>query len=270
MIKEKCRGAVDPAGDVAAGCFISGGFAGAPLESAGFLLFFYPQPNSLPCPAPFLSPPLSPHSTQSPLLTGSSVISGTTHSSLLSTLLRNIHSLFLILCWDIFLATCVFWKWPRGRDFSNAETVKKGREVKRGEENSWLLFLSWSRSLGIAEPFHPSLSLSLFSQVPRLRANGKAALCLPECSQCIQFPVQRAWARKTKTDGYWRKREVGGDWGEGLKGTDGKWGGGCVCMGGVGGEWWNWKTHMVLVTNCYAFHVFTFSKLYRNLILETM
>lgn len=53
MIKEKCRGAVDPGGDVAAGCFISGGFAGAPLESAGFLLFFYPQPNSLPCPAPF-------------------------------------------------------------------------------------------------------------------------------------------------------------------------------------------------------------------------
>lgn len=30
---------------------------------------------------------------------------------------------------------------------------------------------------------------------------------------------------KTKTDGFRRKREVGGDWSEGLKGTDGKWGG---------------------------------------------
>lgn len=29
-------------------------------------------------------------------------------------------------------------------------------------------------------------------------SNGKAALCLPECSQCIQFPVQRARAGKQK------------------------------------------------------------------------
>lgn len=202
MIKEKCRGAVDPGGDVAAGCFISGGFAGAPLESAGFLLFFYPQPNSLPRPAPFLSPPLSPHSTQSPLLTGSSVIWGTTHSSLLSTLLRNIHSLFLILCWDIFLATCVFWKWPRGRDFSNAETVKKGREVKRGEENSWLLFLSWSRSLGITEPFHQSLSLSLSSyKRPDSELTGKLHSAFLNAPNVYNFLCKEPGLEKQKQTG---------------------------------------------------------------------
>lgn len=29
-------------------------------------------------------------------------------------------------------------------------------------------------------------------------------------------------------------------------------------MGGVGGGWWNWKTHMVLVTNCFCVSCFYF------------
>lgn len=165
MIKEKCRGAVDPGGDVTAGCFISGGFAGAPLESAGFLLFFYPQPNSLPRPAPFfLSPPLSPHSTQSPLLTGSSVIWGTTHSSLLSTLLRNIHSLFLILCWDIFLSDlCVLGVTSWQGFFKRWDCEKgEGSQARGGEQLTSVSVLVeefgnyWTLS-------SISLSLSLFT-----------------------------------------------------------------------------------------------------------
>lgn len=118
----------------------------------------------------------------------------------------------------------------------------KGREVKWGEENSWLLFLSWFRN------YWPLLSI--FFHVPKLGANGKAALCLPECSQCIQFPVQRARARKQKQTGSegrgkWEVTEVRA-W-RAQMGNGGR-------LGGVGVR--RWTTHMVLVTNCYAFHVF--------------
>lgn len=48
--------------------------------------------------------------------------------------------------------------------------------------------------------FSPGLGGFFFFMCPN-SANGKAALCLPECSQCIQFPVQRARARKQKQTG---------------------------------------------------------------------
>lgn len=49
--------------------------------------------------------------------------------------------------------------------------------------------------------------------MPKLGANGKPALCLPECSQCIRFPVQRAWPQKQKQlssegTGKWEVTEV--------------------------------------------------------------
>lgn len=56
---------------------------------------------------------------------------------------------------------------------------------------------------------------------------------------------------KTKTDGFWRKREVGGDWSEGLKGTDGKWGE-SACWGECGEMG---VTHGSCYYDCYAFHV---------------
>lgn len=94
------------------------------------------------------------------------------------------------------------------------------------EENSWLLFLSRFTN------YWPLLS-TFFSW-----ANGKAALRLPECSQCIQLPVQRA-GLENKNRGLWRKREMGGAWNQGLKGTDGKW-------GAAEGDWGT--THMVFVS----------------------
>lgn len=76
--------------------------------------------------------------------------------------------------------------------------------------------------------------------MPTLGANKKAALCLPECSQCIQFPVQRARPQKQKQTGSegtgkWEVTEVmagraqmgnggmegdsGGGWGEEMDNT---------------------------------------------------
>lgn len=114
----------------------------------------------------------------------------------------------------------------------NPQTGQKGREVIWGEENSWLLFLSRFSSFGITDlfqtffpPFGQSRSWRECCSVP--------SWMLPMYTiSCAKSP---GW--KTKTDGFWRKREVGGDWSEGLKGTDGKWGG--ECMLGWGGMWWD-------------------------------
>lgn len=181
--------------DVAVRCFICEGFAETALESLGFLLFFYPQPVSLSSSFPSFH-------TGSPfhwLLCSWGSISREEKT------LRNIIFYFNLISTEIFYNILCLevdsWQWC-GRDFLKCWDCVKGREVKWGEENSWLLFLSWFRN------YWPLLSI--FFHVPKLGADGKAALCLPECSQCIQFPVQRARARKTKTDGFWRKREVGG------------------------------------------------------------
>lgn len=201
MLKEKCRGAVDPGGDVAAGCFISGGFAGAPLESAGFLLFFYPQPNSLPRPAPFLSPPLSPHSTQSPLLTGSSVIWGTTHSSLLSTLLRNIHSLFLILCWDIFFSDLCVLEVTSWQGFFKRWDCEKGEgsEARGGEQLTSVSVLVeefgnyWTLS---------SISLSLSSyKCPDSELTGKLHSAFLNAPNVYNFLCKEPGLEKQKQTG---------------------------------------------------------------------
>lgn len=140
--------------------------------------------------------------------------------------------------WDFSNILCLemdSWQFC-GRDFWDIQTVVKGREVKWGEENSWLLY--WFRY------YWPLLSL--FFHVPKLGANGKAALCLPECSQCIQFPVLRAWDRKQKQTrsegrGKWEVTEVRA-W-RAQMGNGGKSGGGR-------------GRHMVLVTQRYACHLF--------------
>lgn len=132
------------------------------------------------------------------------------------------------------------WQW-----LLNRWDCVKGREVKWGEENSWLLCLSWFRNCR-------TFSFFFFFFLPKLGANGKAVLCLPECSQCIQFPVQRARSQKQKQTGSegrgkWEVTEVRA-WRAQMGNGGRMW----------GGEARRWKTHMVLVTNCYAFHVSLF------------
>lgn len=69
----------------------------------------------------------------------------------------------------------------------------EGSEVRGGEQLT-------SVSLLVLELLNSFIHFFFF-HVPKLRANGKAALCLPECSQCIQFPVQKVRARKQKQTG---------------------------------------------------------------------
>lgn len=68
----------------------------------------------------------------------------------------------------------------------------EGSEVRGGEQLTPVSLLV----LELLNSF-----IHFFFHVSKLRAHGKAALCLPECSQCIQFPVQRAQARKQKQTG---------------------------------------------------------------------
>lgn len=96
--------------------------------------------------------------------------------------------------------------------------------------------------------------------MPTLGANG--ALCLPECSQCIQFPVQRARPQKQKQTG--------------SEGT-GKWEvtevmAGRAQMGNGGRFWGGWAEEMdntwfMLVTDMYV--IFFFLTLHSNIIRHT-
>lgn len=136
-----------------------------------------------------------------------------------------------------------------GRFFSfflNLQTGQRGREVIWGEENSWLLFLSWFSSSGITDLFQPFFFS--FAQTRSWRECCSApSWMLPMYTiSCAKSP---SW--KTKTDGFWRKREVGGDWSEGLKGTDGKWGEN-ACWGECGEME---DTHGSCYYGCYMFHV---------------
>lgn len=142
--------------------------------------------------------------------------------------------------------------WPRGRDFWNVETVKKGREVKWGEENSWLLFLSWSRSLRITDPFHPSI---FFSECPNSVLTGKLLSAFLNAPNVYNFLCKEPGLEKQKQTG----SEGRGKW----EVTEARaWraqmgNGGRLCAWERWGVW-RWKTHMVLVTKCYAFHVLLF------------
>lgn len=69
----------------------------------------------------------------------------------------------------------------------------EGSEVRGGEQLTSVSLLV-KELLTFFYPF-------FFFSCAQLRVNGKAAHCLPECSQCIQFPVQRARARKQKQTG---------------------------------------------------------------------
>lgn len=125
--------------------------------------------------------------------------------------------------------------------FLNPQTGQKGREVIWGEENSWLLFLSWFSSFGITDLFQSFFFF--FFHLPKPRADGNAALWLSECSQCIRFPVQKARAGKQKQTGSegrgkWEVTEVRA-W-RAQMGNGGRM--------HVGGNVVRWKSHMVLVT----------------------
>lgn len=132
--------------------------------------------------------------------------------------------------------------------FLNPQTGQKGREVIWGEENSWLLFLSWFSSFGITDLFQSFFFFFSFAQTQSWRECCSVTFwMLPMYTiSCAKSP---GW--KTKTDGFWRKREVGGDWSEGLKGTDGKWGEN-ACWGECGEME---VTHGSCYYGCYAFHV---------------
>lgn len=127
--------------------------------------------------------------------------------------------------------------------FLNLQTGQKGREVIWGEENSWLLFLSWFSSSGITDLFQP-----FFFSFAQTR---NAALRLPECSQCIRFPVQRARAGKQKQTGSegrgkWEVTEV-----RAWRAQMGN--GGRMHVGGGCGEMED--THGSCYYGCYMFHV---------------
>lgn len=83
-----------------------------------------------------------------------------------------------------------------GFEKKSSDWTEGGGEVIWGEENSWLLFLSRFSSFGITDLFQ-----TFFPPSAKAGADGNAALCLPECSQCIRFPVQRARAGKQKQTG---------------------------------------------------------------------
>ena len=79
-----------------------------------------------------------------------------------------------------------------------------------GEGNSGLLLLS------AVENTDSFFHFVFFCPGP----NRKSALCLPECSQSTQFPVQRALFGKQKQTGSEEKKRRGAERNEGWKDTD--------------------------------------------------
>lgn len=128
------------------------------------------------------------------------------------------------------------WQWC-GRVFWNVWDCVKGREVKWGEENSWLLFLSWFRN------YWPLLSI--FFMCPNSALTGKLLSAFLNAPNVYNFLCKEPKLKnknrrvlKEEGSGRWLKWgpeghrwEMGGDWG-GLGWGDG---------------------HMVLITNCNTF-----------------
>lgn len=119
------------------------------------------------------------------------------------------------------------WQWC-GRDFLKCWDCVKGREVKWGEENSWLLFLSWFRN------YWPLLSIFFF-MYPNSELTGKllsAFLNVPNVYNflCKEPGLKNKNRRVLKEEGSGRRLkwgpeghrwEMGGDWG-GLGWGDGQ------------------------------------------------
>lgn len=112
--------------------------------------------------------------------------------------------------------------------FLNPQTGQKGREVIWGEENSWLLFLSWFSSFGITDLFH------FFFICPNPEQKGmllRAFLNAPNVYDflCKEPGLENKNRRVLKEEG-------SGRW---LKwGPEGhRWEMGGECM--LGGMWWD-------------------------------
>lgn len=212
--KENSRCGCCRAGTWQRAVFISEGFAETALEWLGFLLFFHPQSDSpllfissYSCPSFHRAPPPSLLPPPLPLqfywLRRHTCIRRRTPQFFIHILISCVDFLN-ILCSELASWQGFFKSWER---------LKGGGSWSHGEENRWVLPLSrprtyWPLLFSFFNFFFP---FSFFLTCPHSELTGKQTLGLPECSQCVQFPAPRARGWKTKTDRFWRKREVGGD-----------------------------------------------------------
>lgn len=234
--------------DVPVSFFISEGFAGAALQSDGFLLFFlFFFTPSQPLSASFYLLLFS-FIPQSPLLTRSSCPE--TRMCFLRRPPRDhwfIQTLHVWSEWSILwsamnlcLQPCFFFKFLR--------LDRRGGKWSEGRRTADFCFCPGLAVLELLTSFR-----LYFPPLAKPGADGNAALCLPECSQCIRFPVQRARAGKQKQTGSegrgkWEVTEV-----RAWRAQMGN--GGRMHVGG-GGECGEMKvTHGSCYYGSYAFHV---------------
>lgn len=134
---------------------------------------------------------------------------------------------------------------PAGRFFFNLQTGQKGREVSWGEENSWLLFLSWFSSSGITDLFQ-----TFFFICPNPELTGMLLCTFLNAPNVYDFLCKEPELENKNRRVL--KEEGSGRWLEwGPEGHRWEMGGECL-LGGECGEMED--THGSCYYGCYAFH----------------